>query len=125
MAWLQWAVLAAVAAAATTILAKVGIAGVPATTATAIRTGVVLIAAWALVFTLGEQKLLSQISRRSLVFLVLSGVATGVSWLAYFRALQLAPASLVLATACVESPNPVSYLNGSSFTTWHVPQAAV
>jgi transporter family protein len=95
MAWLQWAVLAAVAAAATTVLAKIGIASVPATTATAVRTGIVLIAAWALVFAVGEQKQLSQISRRSLLFLVLSGVATGVSWLAYFRALQLAPASLV------------------------------
>ena len=95
MAWLWWAVLAAIAAAATTILAKIGIAGVPSTTATAIRTVVVLVAAWGLVFALGEHRLVPNITRRSLLFLVLSGVATGVSWLAYFRALQLAPASLV------------------------------
>jgi bacterial/archaeal transporter family protein len=95
MAWLWWAVLAAIAAAATTILAKIGIAGVPSTTATAIRTVVVLVAAWGLVFVLGEHRLVPGITRRSLLFLVLSGVATGVSWLAYFRALQLAPASLV------------------------------
>jgi bacterial/archaeal transporter family protein len=95
MAWLWWAVLAAIAAAATTILAKIGIAGVPSTTATAIRTVVVLVAAWGLVFVLGEHRVLPSITRRSLLFLVLSGVATGVSWLAYFRALQLAPASLV------------------------------
>lgn len=95
MAWLWWAGLAAVAAAATTILAKIGIAGVPSTTATAIRTVVVLVAAWGLVFALGEQRVLPHLTRRSLLFLVLSGVATGVSWLAYFRALQLAPASLV------------------------------
>ena len=95
MAWLWWAVLAAIAAAATTILAKIGIAGVPSTTATAIRTVVVLVAAWGLVFALGEHRVVPNITRRSLLFLVLSGVATGVSWLAYFRALQLAPASLV------------------------------
>ena len=86
IAWLSWALLAAFAAAATAILAKIG---------TAIRTVVVLVAAWALVFLLGEQRTIPQIPRRSLLFLVLSGLATGVSWLAYFRALQMAPASLV------------------------------
>ena len=95
MAWLWWAVLAAIAAAATTILAKIGIAGVPSTTATAIRTVVVLVAAWGMVFALGEHRLVPNITRRSMLYLVLSGLATGVSWLAYFRALQLAPASLV------------------------------
>lgn len=95
MTWALWAALAAIAAAATTILAKIGIAGVPSTTATAIRTVVVLVAAWALVFVLGEHRTVSQIARRSLIYLVLSGFATGVSWLAYFRALQLAPASVV------------------------------
>lgn len=95
MTWALWAALAAIAAAATTILAKIGIAGVPSTTATAIRTVVVLVAAWALVFVLGEHRTVSQITRRSLIYLVLSGLATGVSWLAYFRALQLAPASVV------------------------------
>jgi bacterial/archaeal transporter family protein len=95
MTWFPWAMLAAVAAAVTTILAKVGVSGVPSTTATAIRTVVVLVAAWTLVFLLGEHRALQQISRRSVLFLVLSGLATAVSWLAYFRALQLAPASSV------------------------------
>lgn len=95
MAWFFWALLAAAAAALTAILAKIGVTAVPPTTATAIRTVVVLFAAWALVFFLGEHKGLTNIPRRSMVFLVLSGLATGVSWLAYFRALQVAPASLV------------------------------
>ena len=95
MAWSFWALLAAVAAALTAILSKIGVAAVPSTTATAIRTVVVLIAAWTLVFFLGEHRGLATIPRRSVVFLVLSGLATGVSWLAYFRALQMAPASLV------------------------------
>ena len=95
MTWFFWALLAAVTAALTAILAKIGVTAVPSTTATAIRTVVVLFAAWALVFFLGEHKGLTNIPRRSLVFLVLSGLATGVSWLAYFRALQMAPASLV------------------------------
>ena len=95
MTWLGWAMLAAVAAAITTVLAKAGVTGVPSTTATGIRTVVVLVSAWALVFAFGEHKAISQIPRRSLVFLVLSGFATAASWLAYFRALQVAPASLV------------------------------
>lgn len=96
MTWVGWALLSALAAAATTLLAKAGLTdGVASNTATAIRTGVVLVMAWAVVFALGEQQALPQLSRRSLVFLVVSGLATGVSWLAYFRALQLAPASLV------------------------------
>ena len=85
----------AVAAAATAILAKMGVEGVPSTLATAIRTAVVLIFAWAIVFGLGEHRSLAAVSRRSLTFLFLSGLATGVSWLAYFRALQLGPASRV------------------------------
>ena len=95
MTWFVWALLAAVAAAVTAILAKVGVTGVPSTTATAIRTVVVLVSAWGLVFALGEHRALSTIPRRSVVFLVLSGLATGVSWLAYFRALQAAPVSWV------------------------------
>jgi bacterial/archaeal transporter family protein len=83
------------AAALTAILAKVGVEGVPSTLATAIRTVVITFFAWTIVGGLGEHRLLAMISRRSLIFLVLSGLATGVSWLAYFRALQLAPASRV------------------------------
>jgi transporter family protein len=95
MTWLLYACISAVAAAATAILAKIGVEGVPSTLATAIRTAVVLIFAWAIVFFLGEHRSLAAVSRRSLTFLFLSGLATGVSWLAYFRALQLGPASRV------------------------------
>jgi transporter family protein len=95
MTWFVYACVSAVAAAATAILAKVGVEGVPSTLATAIRTAVVLVFAWAIVFIVGEHRSLATVSRRSLTFLVLSGLATGVSWLAYFRALQLGPASRV------------------------------
>ena len=95
MTWLVYACISAVAAAATAILAKIGVEGVPSTLATAIRTAVVLIFAWTIVFSLGEHRGLATVSRRSLIFLFLSGLATGVSWLAYFRALQLGPASRV------------------------------
>src|SRR5258706_13341224 len=95
MGWLFYAFVSAGAAALTAILAKIGIEGVPSTLATAIRTVVITLFAWAMVGGLGEQRALTAVSRRSLVFLVFSGLATGVSWLAYFRALQLAPASRV------------------------------
>jgi len=95
MSWLFYALMSAVAAAATAILAKVGIEGVPSNLATAIRTIVITGFAWAIVAVRGEQHTLPSISRRSMAFLVMSGVATGISWLAYFRALQLAPASRV------------------------------
>jgi transporter family protein len=95
MSWLAYALISAVAAALTAILAKLGVEGVPSTLATAIRTVVVTVFAWAMVFALSEQRAIGGLSRRTIVFLVLSGVATGVSWLAYFRALQMAPASWV------------------------------
>jgi transporter family protein len=95
MGWLGYALLSATVAALTAVLAKIGIKGVPSTLATAIRTVVILLFAWALVFLSGEQRALPTISRRSALFLALSGVATGLSWLAYFRALQLGPASRV------------------------------
>ena len=95
MTWLVYACVSAVAAALTAILAKIGIEGVPSNLATAIRTVVITVFAWAIVGVTGEHRALAGISRRSVVFLVLSGVATGVSWLAYFRALQLGPASRV------------------------------
>ena len=95
MEWLFYACVAAVAAAATAILAKLGVEQVPASLATAIRTGIVLLVAWATVFVLHEHRALATVSRRSLLFLTLSGVATAVSWLAYFRALQLGAASRV------------------------------
>jgi len=95
MSWFVYALISAVAAAATAILAKLGVEGVPSTLATAIRTVVVTVFAWAMVLGLDQQRAIQTISRRALVFLALSGLATGVSWLAYFRALQMAPASWV------------------------------
>jgi len=95
MSWIFYALISAAAAALTAILAKVGVEGVPSTLATAIRTVVIVVFAWMMVLGLGEHSRLGTISRRSLVFLILSAVATGVSWLAYFRALQLGPASKV------------------------------
>ena len=95
MTWVLYALASAITAAATAILAKVGVEGVPSTLATAFRTTVVLIIAWAMVLALGERQALMAMPRRSWIFLSLSGVATGLSWLAYFRALQLGPASRV------------------------------
>jgi transporter family protein len=95
MGWLFYAFVSAGAAALTAILAKIGVEGVPSTLATAIRTVVIMVFAWAITIGLSDHEALSRVSRRSWLFLVLSGVATGVSWLAYFRALQLAPASRV------------------------------
>ena len=94
--WLALALLSAIFAALTTILAKVGIAGVNSHLATAIRTAVVLAMAWAMVLLTGAQSGLSAISRRSWLFLILSGLATGASWLCYYRALQLGEVSKVV-----------------------------
>ncbi|SNS76672.1 transporter family protein [Granulicella rosea] len=96
MGWLFWALLSAGFAAATAILAKIGIAGIDSNLATAIRTTVILVFTWAIAIGLGKHGEIAQIGRRSWVFLVLSGVATGLSWLCYFRALQLGPASSVV-----------------------------
>ena len=85
----------ALAASATAILAKIGISGVPSNLATAVRTTVVLLFAWAIVFATRDHLALRELKARSLLFLVLSGVGTGVSWLAYFKALSMAPASRV------------------------------
>jgi transporter family protein len=95
--WMFYALLSATAAGATAILAKVGVQGVHSNLATAIRTAVVLVFAWGIVFTRGESSSLRDLKARTILFLVLSGVATGLSWLAYFKALQLAPASRVAA----------------------------
>jgi len=95
MTWWMYALLSALAASATAILAKIGIEGVPSNVATAVRTAVVLVFACAIVLATREQRFLFNIKARSLLFLILSGVGTGVSWLAYFKALQMAPASRV------------------------------
>ena len=93
--WFVYALGSAVFAALTSILAKIGIEGVNSTLATAIRTAVVLLMSWGMVFLTGTQAGIAEISRRSWLFLVLSGLATGGSWLCYFRALQAGPASAV------------------------------
>lgn len=95
MTWWMYALVSALAASATAILAKIGIAGVPSNLATALRTAVVLVFAWGIVFATREHHALRDLKARSVLFLVLSGIGTGVSWLAYFKALQMAPASRV------------------------------
>ena len=94
--WAVYALLAAVFAAFTSILAKLGFQNVNANLATAIRTAVVLVMAWVIVFFTGKQQEITNITPRSWLFLILSGCATGVSWLFYFRALQLGDASKVI-----------------------------
>lgn len=90
-----WALLAAVFAAATALLAKVGVAHVDSNLATAVRTTVVVVFAWGIAIALGKHGEIRDLDRRTLMFLTLSGFATGLSWLCYFRALQLGPASRV------------------------------
>lgn len=94
--WLLFALLSAVFAALTSILAKVGIDGVNSNLATAIRTAVVVVMAWGIVFLTGTQHGLSGISKKSWLFLILSGLATGASWLCYYRALQIGDISKVV-----------------------------
>lgn len=94
--WLVFAILSAVFAALTSILAKVGISGVNSNLATAIRTMVVLAMAWAMVFITNAQHGITEISRKSWIFLILSGVATGVSWLCYYKAMQMGDVSKVV-----------------------------
>ena len=93
--WIIYALLSAVFAALTTILAKIGVENVDSTLATAIRTAVVLVMAWGMVFLLGKQGGVSAIGAKSWVFLTLSGLATGGSWLFYYKALQMGEASRV------------------------------
>ena len=94
--WFVFALLSAVFAALTSILAKVGIEGVNSSPATAIRAVVVLVMAWGMVFVTNTQGGLTDISRKSWLFLILSGLATGASWLCYYRALQIGEASKVV-----------------------------
>ncbi len=94
--WFVFALLSAVFAALTSILAKIGIDGVNSNLATAIRTVVVVIMAWGMVFLTNTQNGIAEISRKSWLFLILSGLATGASWLCYYRALQLGDASKVV-----------------------------
>jgi len=94
--WFIFALLSAVFAALTSIWAKIGIEGVNSNLATALRTLVVLAMAWGMVFLTGTQSGISEISKRSWIFLILSGLATGASWLCYFKAIQLGEVSTVV-----------------------------
>lgn len=96
MTWYVAAFLSAIFAALTAILAKIGIKDVDSNLATAIRTTVILVFSWGIVFFQGTQKTLPEIGRQSYLFLVLSGIATGLSWLFYFRALQIGEANKVV-----------------------------
>ena len=93
--WWLYALLSALFASLTAIFAKIGIAGVNSNLATAIRTIVILIIAWAIVFARGEAKGLATLSRQNLIFLIISGIATGLSWIFYFKALQMGKVSQV------------------------------
>ena len=95
--WFFFALLSAIFAALTSILAKIGIEGVPSNLATAIRTVVVILMAWAMVFFTNSQTEIVNISRKSWLFLILSGLATGASWLCYYNALQMGNATEVSA----------------------------
>jgi transporter family protein len=95
MNWIVWSLLSALFAAATAILAKIGVAHIDSNLATAIRTTVVVVFAWAITLALGKHNELRSVDGRAWLFLTLSGLGTGLSWLCYFRALQLGPASRV------------------------------
>ena len=94
--WILYAILSAIFAALTSILAKVGIEGVNSNLATAIRTVVVVAMSWGMVFLTNSQNGITEISRKSWIFLILSGLATGASWLCYYKALQIGDASKVV-----------------------------
>ena len=95
MNWIGWALLSATFAAATALLAKVGVAHVDSNLAMALRTTVVVVFAWGIALALGKQGEIRALDRRTCLFLALSGLSTGLSWICYFRALQLGPASRV------------------------------
>jgi transporter family protein len=130
MSWIVWALLSAVFAAATALLAKVGVEHIDSNLATAIRTTVVLVFTWAIALSLNAHHGLAAINRRSWIFLILSGLCTGLSWLCYFRALQLGPVSgvapidklsvaLVIVFAWIflgESLTPAKLIGGSLIT---------
>jgi bacterial/archaeal transporter family protein len=130
MTWLTWSLLSALFAAATAILAKIGVAGVDSNLATAIRTTVVLGFAWLVVLATGAGAGIGELSRRTWLFLALSGIATGFSWLCYFRALQIGQASqvapvdklsvvfvLVLAALFLREPLTVKSVAGGTLIT--------
>jgi len=93
--WIYWSLLSALFAGATAVLAKVGVSGVDSNLATAIRTGVILVFSWLVAYATAPAAALRNLTSRTWIFLILSGLATGLSWLCYFRALQLGEASRV------------------------------
>jgi len=95
MNWIYWSLLSALFAGATAVLAKVGVAGVDSNVATAIRTSVILVFSWTVAYATAQPSALRNLTPRTWLFLILSGIATGLSWLCYFRALQLGEASRV------------------------------
>ncbi len=95
MTWIAWSLLSAFFAGITAVLAKIGVEGVNSNLATAVRTTVVLVFTWALAFAWAPRGALANLSRHTWLFLALSGIATGLSWLCYFRAIQLGPVSRV------------------------------
>ena len=95
MSWVFWALLSAVFAAMNALLAKVGVANIDSNLATAVRTTVIVVFTWAIAFGVDMHTGLAEIGKRSWIFLLLSGIGTGLSWLCYFRALQMGPASSV------------------------------
>ncbi len=128
--WFVFALLSSVFAAATSILAKVGIENVNSNLATAVRTAVVLVMAWGIVFITGSESGLGEISKKSWLFLILSGIATGASWLCYYKALQIGEASrvvpvdkfsivitLVLAAVCLHEQFTVKSVIGALLIT--------
>jgi len=95
MTWLIYALFSALFASLTAILAKIGLDGINSHLATAVRTAVVLVLAWGMVFVVGAQREIPQLSKNNLIFLFLSGLCTGLSWLCYYKALQMGPVSKV------------------------------
>ena len=126
MTWIAWALLSALFAAATAILAKLGVAGVDANLATALRTSVVVAFTWLLAFATRAPAGFQALPGKSWLFLVLSGLATGLSWLCYFHALQAGPASRVapidkLSVALVIVKGAVAAPRALLFPTCSVP----
>ena len=123
MTWFFWALSSAFFAGVTALLAKIGVSGLNSNLATAIRTSVILIFSCAIVFVTSGGVDVNSISRKTWVFLVLSGVATGLSWLCYFRALQLGPASRVAPLDKLSVPLVMVFaclLLGEKLTAWAI-----
>lgn len=123
MTWIGWAILAAVFAAATALCAKVGVAHVDSNLATALRTSVVVVFTWGITLALGKHGEIRSLDRRTVFFLTLSGIATGLSWLCYFRALQLGPVARVAPLDKLSVPLVMLFawvLLGEKLSAWEL-----